>query len=165
MKLSKSLALLLVAAMLTSSVVSCGSGNTDNPNDESTSSSDGTTAGDTTPDDQKPANELDEIKALEDYDAKSEKLYNMNLGEFYTAYKTAKDEVPTSRSVTSSWPSQRQSSWKAALCSRPLPRAVTTLSPVLLRTPLTSLSGAATRIVSIRQSSRPSRSQPLTVRK
>ncbi len=93
MKLSKSLALLLVAAMLTSSVVSCGSGNTDNPNDESTSSSDGTTAGDTTPDDQKPANELDEIKALEDYDEKSEKLYNHNLGEFYTAYKTAKDEV------------------------------------------------------------------------
>ena len=90
MKISKSLALLLAAAMLTSSVVSCGSApTTDNQTDDSTQGSGSDTS---TPVDEK-TNELDEIAKLEDYDAKSEKLYNHNLGEFYDAYMTAKEEV------------------------------------------------------------------------
>ena len=92
MKLSKSLALLLVAAMLTSSVVSCGNGQTtDDQTDESTSGSN--SSDETTAPAEENDNELDAIAKLEDYDEKSEKLYNRNLGEFYEAYMAAKDEV------------------------------------------------------------------------
>ncbi len=93
MKFSKSLSLLLVAAMLTSTAVSCGTENNgDNQTDDSTTVVDGDTTN-AEGGEGEAANALDEIAAIADYDEKSDALYALNLSEFYDAYMAAKNEV------------------------------------------------------------------------